>query len=82
MFTISKEVDTRNLNPQQPLLRTLFAMNTLKAGQILKLTTREDGAVARMENFCRQTGLILMQYMDWDGEFTFFIRKSGRCVTD
>lgn len=81
MFTISKEVDTRELNPQQPLLRTLFAMNTLKLGQVLKLTTREHGAITRIENFCRQTGMTLMQYMDWDGEFTFFIRKSGRHVT-
>lgn len=81
MFTISKEVDTCNMNPQQPLLRTLFAMNTLKAGQVLKLTTREHGAIARMEKFCRQTGLTLMQYMDWDGEFTFFIRKGGGRVT-
>jgi TusA-related sulfurtransferase len=78
MFTISKELDTRDLNRPQPLLRILHAMEALNAGQVLKLTTHEDGAIARMENLCRQTGLTLMQYMDWDGEFTFFIRKSGR----
>lgn len=75
MFTISKEIDTRFLNPPYPALRTLSAMNTLEAGQVLKLTTSVHNAIQSIENLCRQTGLVLMQYMDWDGEFTFFIRK-------
>lgn len=78
MFTISKELNTRDLNRPQPLLRILHAMKALQCGQVLQLTTRGDGATAHIENLCRQTGLILMQYMDWDGEFTFFIRKSSR----
>lgn len=75
MFTISKELDTRHLNPPQPNLRTLRAIQQLKSGQVLKLTTTDNNAILNMESLCRQTGLVLMQYMDWDGEWTFFIRK-------
>jgi len=76
MFTISKELDTRFSKPQQLAVRALRAMKSLEAGQILKLTTREQNAISNMERLCRLTGLVLMQYMDWDGEYTFFIRKT------
>lgn len=75
MFTISKELDTRFLNPAQPLLRTLRALQELKIGQILKLTTTDRNAIRNMETLCRQTGQKLMQYMDWGSEITFLIRK-------
>ena len=75
MFTVSKELDTRFLNPPQPMLRTLRAMDGLEEGQVLKLTTTEHDAIEQMEILCRKTGLVLMQFMDWNGEFTFFIRK-------
>jgi tRNA 2-thiouridine synthesizing protein A len=75
MFSISKELNTRFLNPAQPVLRTLRAMDSLESGQVLKLTTTEHDAIRNMETLCQQTGLVLMQYMDWDGEFTFYIRK-------
>lgn len=77
MLTIHKELDTRFLNPPQPVLRTLRAMHGLESGQILKLTTTEHNAIHSMESLCQQAGLVLMQYMDWDGEFTFFIRKAS-----
>jgi len=76
MFTISKELDTRFLNPPQPLLRTLRAIDNMEEGQVLKLTTTEHNAIEHMESMCRKTGLVLMQYMDWNGEYTFFIRKN------
>jgi tRNA 2-thiouridine synthesizing protein A len=82
MFTVNKELDTRFLNPPHPVLRTLRAMDSLESGQVLKLTTTERNAIRSMENLCRQTGLVLMQYMDWGGEYTFFIRKNGESVTD
>jgi len=69
MFTISKEIDTRVLNPAQPVLR---ALQDLKIGQILKLTTTDCHAIRTMESVCRQTGQKLMH---WEGEFTFLIRK-------
>jgi len=75
MLTISKEVDTRFLNPAQPILRTLRALQELKIGQILKLTTTDRNAVRNMETLCRQTGQTLMQYMEWGSEKTFLIRK-------
>ena len=77
MFTISKELDTRFLNPAQPVLRTLRAMDGLESGQVLKLTTTERSAIEEMEILCNKTGLVLMQYMDWNGEYTFFIRKTN-----
>jgi len=77
MFTINKELDTRFLRTPQPVVQTLRAMKTLKTGQVLKLITLEQNAIRNMEQLCRLTGLVLMQYMDWDGEYTFFIRKAA-----
>jgi len=77
MFTISKQLDVSHLNPAQSLLRTLYAVESLETGQVLQLISREQDAVAGIDRLCRQTGLILMQYTDWDGEFTFLVRKAG-----
>jgi len=76
MFTISKELDTRFLKTPEPVVRTLRAMKSLHTGQVLKLITLDHNAISSMEKLCRLTGLVLMQYMAWDGEYTFFIRKS------
>jgi tRNA 2-thiouridine synthesizing protein A len=76
MFTINKELDTRFLRTPQPVVQTLRAMKSLQTGQVLKLITRDRNAITSLENLCRLTGLALMQYMDWDGEYTFFIRKT------
>lgn len=76
MFSIGKVLDTRFLNPPQPALRTLRAMDALESGQVLKLTTTVRDAIAQIELLCKKTGLVLMQYLDWDGEYTFYIRKS------
>lgn len=75
MFNISKEIDTRFMNPPQPMLRALRAMDNMQTGEVLKLTTTECNALWRLELLCQYTGMVMMQYMDWDGEFTFFIRK-------
>lgn len=73
MNIINKQIDIRLLNSSQSMLNDI---NALESDQVLQYTTTNALSVRRIELLCKKTGHILMQYMDWDGEYTFFIRKA------
>jgi tRNA 2-thiouridine synthesizing protein A len=75
MTIINKQLDTQHTPASVTLLRTLGALASLQAGQILLLTSRQYDTCAGIQAMCRQTGHILMQHMVWDGEYSFLIRK-------
>lgn len=80
MTIINKQLDTHHTSASVTLLRTLSALESLQAGQILLLTSRQHDTFDGIQRLCRQTGHILMQYMVWDGEYSFLIRKPDHQV--
>jgi len=72
------EIDNVNLLAPQPLLSTLRAMDKLKPGQVLKITTHEAGAVNNLVRLCQQLGYKLMEIVDWEDEYTLLVKKAWR----
>ena len=70
-----KELDARGLNCPLPILRTKKALAEIGAGQILKITATDAGAVKDMQAFAKQTGNELMATSETGGAFEFYLRK-------
>lgn len=70
-----KELDARGLNCPLPILRTKKKMAELSSGEQLKVIATDPGSIKDMKAFCRQTGNELVQSLQEDGCFTFFVRK-------
>lgn len=74
-MNIDKELDARGLNCPLPILRTKKALAEIGAGQILKITATDSGAVKDMQAFAKQTGNELVSAAESGGEFIFLMRK-------
>ncbi len=76
MAYIDMELNAQNMTSPQPMVKTLRAMDQLRAGQVLKVTTTEPCSIPNFEAMCSQLGHKIMQIIDWDGEYTFLLQKA------
>ncbi len=74
-MNISKEIDARGLNCPLPILHAKKALDRIEAGQVLKITATDPGAVKDFQAFARQTGNELLDSTEGSGEYTFYLRK-------
>lgn len=70
-----KEVDAIGLKCPLPILRCKKAMSELNAGEVLKISATDTGAVKDFQAFCKQTGHELLALNTENDIFTFFIKK-------
>ncbi len=70
------ELDARGLNCPLPILRAKKSIQTLNAGQVLRIVATDPGSVKDFEAFCKQTGNELLETSQQSGEYLFDIRKS------
>ncbi len=71
-----KELDARGLNCPLPILRTKKMLNTMEAGETLKVVSTDPGSVKDMEAFCNQTGNEMVSSGEEGGDFVFEIKKA------
>lgn len=71
-----KELDARGMNCPLPILRTRKSLNELLAGQVLKVSATDPGAIKDMQAFTKQTGNELVSTAESGGEYIFMIRKT------
>jgi tRNA 2-thiouridine synthesizing protein A len=76
MSDFDQELDASGLNCPLPILRTKKAINTLDAGQVLKVIATDPGSVKDIEAFCNQTGNVLKSSAEEGGKFVFLIEKA------
>lgn len=69
-------LDARGMNCPLPILRTKKTLNTMQAGDTLKVVSTDPGSVKDMVAFCQQTGNTLLNSAQNGGDFEFFIRKA------
>lgn len=72
---IDMEVNAQNLKSPQPMMKALWAIEKMKSGQVLKVTTDEPRSISNFEAMCTQLGHKLMEIIDWDGEYTLLVKK-------
>ena len=76
MKVIDQTLDANGMHTPMPLLTTLHAMDEMHDGDVLMLVTAEPRASQSVAAFCRESGNVLMEEVDWEDEFTFLIRKT------
>jgi len=74
-MNFDKDLDARGLNCPLPILRTKKALAEIAAGQVLKITATDPGAVKDMAAFAKQTGNELLSSAEAGGEYVFFMKK-------
>ena len=76
MLDFDKELDTSGLNCPLPIIKAKKEINTMDAGQILKIISTDPGAVKDFESFANQTGNELLDTEEKDNKFYFLLKKN------
>ncbi|MBT3548771.1 MAG: sulfurtransferase TusA family protein [Gammaproteobacteria bacterium] len=76
MSDFDKELDTSGLNCPLPIIKAKKEINTMDAGQILKIISTDPGAVKDFESFANQTGNELLDTEEKDNKFYFLLKKN------
>ena len=76
MSDFDKELDTSGLNCPLPIIKAKKEINTMNAGQILKIISTDPGAVKDFESFANQTGNELLNTEEKDNKFYFLLKKN------
>lgn len=75
MMDFDVELDARKLACPLPILRAKKSLSQMASGQVLKIVATDKGSPRDFEEFCRQTGNLLLASTAQDGEFLFLIRR-------
>jgi tRNA 2-thiouridine synthesizing protein A len=75
MMEFDIELDARRLSCPLPILHAKKSLSQMNSGQILRITATDNGAPRDFEEFCRQTGNVLLSSTIQDGEHVFFLRR-------
>jgi tRNA 2-thiouridine synthesizing protein A len=75
MTTYDKEVDARGLNCPLPILKAKKALGELSSGQILKVVSTDPGSKRDFEAFARQTGNAIVDSIEVNKEWSFFLKR-------
>ena len=76
MADFDLELDARGLNCPLPILRAKKSIQSLNAGQVLRIVATDPGSVKDFEAFSKQTGNELLATNQQAGEYSFDIRKN------
>ena len=71
-----QQLDTRGLTCPLPILRTKKALAEMAAGEVLWVVSTDPGSVQDFEAFAEQTGNLLLESTQRDGEFHFKLQKT------
>ena len=69
------ELDCKGLLCPLPIIKTKQAMDTLTAGQVLRMVATDAGSVNDMQAWTRQTGNELLNHEESGGVYTYYLRK-------
>ena len=78
MAYIDMDIDTTDMVATNPIVSALRAMEKLRPGQVLKITTNSAGVVGQFERVCQQLGYQLMEMIDFEDEYTLLVKKALR----
>jgi tRNA 2-thiouridine synthesizing protein A len=75
MMEFQKEVDARGLNCPLPILKAKKALTDMKTGDVLRVLATDPGSVRDFQAFAKQTGNTLLEHLQVEKEFTFFMQR-------
>ena len=72
---VDREIDTRGLNCQLPILKANKSLNDMASGQLLKVVSTDPGSVRDFQAFARQTGNELMEQQTVGTDFIHVLKR-------
>lgn len=69
------ELDLSGLRCPLPLLKTKQALNGMRSGQTIKVRATDPGSVRDFQVFADQSGNLLLEMQDLNGEFQYLLQK-------
>jgi Predicted redox protein, regulator of disulfide bond formation len=72
---IQLEVDAAGLRCPLPLLKAKQALNSLKSGEIVKVTATDAGSVRDFHAFADLSGHRLLRFTEYDGRYEYVLQK-------
>lgn len=73
---VDEELDASGLTCPLPLLKAKQALNGMVSGKVLKVTCTDSGSVRDFQVFCQQSGNQLLDSMQTDGKYLYWLQKS------
>ncbi len=74
-MNFDKELNARGLSCPLPIVKTKKALADMASNQVLKVVSTDSGSVKDMAAFAEQTGNALLETVEQNGEFTFYMKK-------
>ena len=72
----SKEFDASGMSCPLPIVKTKKALSDLPSGQVLRVISTDPGSLRDMAAFADQTGNALLEQVNENGKFVFYIKKA------
>ena len=73
---VDQKLDACGLACPLPLLKAKQALNGLASGLILEVICTDPGSVRDFEVFSHQSGNELLKHDEWNGQYTYWLRKA------
>ncbi|TVY00986.1 sulfurtransferase TusA family protein [Paenibacillus cremeus] len=70
-------VDAKGLACPLPIVKAKKGMDSLESGQIMELQTTDKGSMKDFQAWVKQTKHELIEAIEVDGIFTFFVKKGS-----
>jgi tRNA 2-thiouridine synthesizing protein A len=74
-MNFDKELNARGLSCPLPIVKTKKALSDMTSNQVLKVVSTDSGSVKDMAAFAEQTGNTLLETVEENGEFVFYMKK-------
>ncbi len=74
-LAIQLEVDATGLRCPLPLLKAKQALNSLKSGEIVKVSATDAGSVRDFHVFAELSGHRILNFTEIDGRYEYILRK-------
>ena len=74
-MNFDQELDARGLNCPLPILRSKKALTNMSSGQVLRVLSTDPGSVKDFSAFAKQTGNELLDSIEKDKVFEFYLKR-------
>jgi tRNA 2-thiouridine synthesizing protein A len=76
-IAVDMTLDCTGLACPMPILKTKKAIDSLRAGQVLKMISTDPGSVPDVSAWTRKTGNVLLESKLEGGKYIFFLKKTA-----
>jgi tRNA 2-thiouridine synthesizing protein A len=75
-IAVDMTLDCTGLSCPMPILKTKKAIDSLQAGQVLKMIATDPGSIPDINAWTRKTGNILLESRQEGSKYVFFLKKA------